>query len=828
MSGCDIITLSSDEENSPLFQDKSPLKQVTGKLESSNKLERRQTTDDDIHHTNKPRKRIHPVHLSGELKVEKESEAKFCMQNLKLLPNESEEHGNKTVFEKFLKLCWQNNKSPEMEKILQKARIYYLKTKPAYVSSQEFQDLVMCKMDAIIKGPSNIYVYIKDVVDEMKIRRLKQHGPPSKIQKTSNDPFVSCGNLNVMGRETSSHAKEEDKGIAGRDDLSTLMNCVESRYTDRKIKKLSKAVEKLHKRIVKLEEKEVDFDEENDSAFIRLERYKDRFCKVYQKLCELTGDSVGYKANRRRIVFSGTRSSEINRCIEKFVNKTGQFPDFHDILSLVKTVQTDVNMRPENLRCIAEDAFLLVGKQLQKQRQYESWDSVSVFLKDQADPAESDPDLQSKLQTNYKEYSSRIQNVIDSFAEKQVIDKLEAEEVADDYVNKSEESGSNDDEEEEEKDFVDKVLRGEGKFSSDEDTKSEKHEENGKSGKDDCKSSHVLPDQEVDILEQTSNHVHLQDHQAAHTQNYSRPPSVKDILQSRRLGPVSPPVLGEDLSKHEFYYVELPSIKDNTTYEENASSPSDTKCRLPSSHFNQHDSLVSESLSPPLSLMLHSEQYKNSVSESLTMPDLINCDDVSHHPEQENTLKIDSSLSTAIQEHAHLQSSYLQQCKKLKPELSSASVAESDDDSSPSHSKQCDIPKSQASLPTFSIEDNADEEDRTSPSLLHPDTCDFDSIAENSDTVTIIPSNINFDRKKSNGKHNSDICVHTTAERNVIISKFGVTEMKVKSDTNSVIAHTDGKVEPRVRKFVRKVGSPCHKQKRKSMKPVAPDVITLE
>jgi hypothetical protein len=32
------------------------------------------------------------------------------------------------------------------------------------------------------------------------------------------------------------------------------------------------------------------------------------------------------------------------------VNKTGQFPDFHDILSLVKSVQSDVNMKPENLR----------------------------------------------------------------------------------------------------------------------------------------------------------------------------------------------------------------------------------------------------------------------------------------------------------------------------------------------------------------------------------------------------------------------------------------------------------------------------------------------
>jgi hypothetical protein len=53
-------------------------------------------------------------------------------------------------------------------------------------------------------------------------------------------------------------------------------------------------------------------------------------------------------------LYSGTDSSDINRCIEKFVNRTGQFPDFHDILSLVKSVQSDVNMKPENLRRIGE------------------------------------------------------------------------------------------------------------------------------------------------------------------------------------------------------------------------------------------------------------------------------------------------------------------------------------------------------------------------------------------------------------------------------------------------------------------------------------------
>lgn len=59
----------------------------------------------------------------------------------------------------------------------------------------------------------------------------------------------------------------------------------------------------------------------------------------------------------------------------------------------------------------AEDAFLSLGQQLQRQRQYEAWNSVSVFLKDQPDPAESNSELESMLQNNATEYTARMQNV---------------------------------------------------------------------------------------------------------------------------------------------------------------------------------------------------------------------------------------------------------------------------------------------------------------------------------------------------------------------------------------------------------------------------------
>lgn len=128
-----------------------------------------------------------------------------------------------------------------MEKILHKAQNYYIKAKPDYTSSQEFENLVRSKMSDIQERPCSIYVYIKDVVDEIKVRRLKNCEPPSKRQKTCNGSFHIPNNSNVV-EPGCSHAEQEDEDKARKDEISELVNAAESRYKARKIKKLSKAM----------------------------------------------------------------------------------------------------------------------------------------------------------------------------------------------------------------------------------------------------------------------------------------------------------------------------------------------------------------------------------------------------------------------------------------------------------------------------------------------------------------------------------------------------------------------------------------------------------
>jgi hypothetical protein len=185
----------------------------------------------------------------------------------------------------------------------------------------------------------------------------------------------------------------------------------------------------------------------------------------------------------------------------------------------------------------------------------------------------------------------------------------------------------------------------------------------------------------------------------------------------------------------------------------------------------------------------------------------------------------------------NLQSPHLRQYKSVKPELSSASVIESDANLSSPHPWQHDIPKTQASLPTFTIEGDAESSDgdRASPSLLmHLNTSELDSNVENSDssgTIIMQPTHVNINGVKSKSKSNSDITVHTTLTRNEFISReFVVTKMEVKSDTTSVVAcNKPDKIIRPLRKFVRKIGIPSFgKQEHGSIKSVPPDVITLE
>jgi len=342
------------------------------------------------------------------------------------------------------------------------------------------------------------------------------------------------------------------------------------------------------------------------------------------------------------------------------------------------------------------------------------------------------------------------------------------------------------------------------------------HEENKKCGvlsdeDDDYNSSHAFTDEGERNLEETSKYVNREDSCTVPTENHQLS-SVLDVHQTGCCGPVSPPVLGEDLSNRELHYAKLPSSKEDGGSEEKEMESnflSDAECRLSSPHCDQHDIIASES---PLSIT------HPSVSKSLTLPGSTDDDCLSH---------ISGQNDTANSDYAHLQV-----CEKSKPETSSASIILGDASSS-SPQKQSDKPKTQTPLPTFSTENDTDnlDEDRTSPSLLeHLNASQLDSIPEDSEisgTVTTQLTNINNNREKS------DHGVHRTQPtRNEFISnKFTVSQMEAGSGAVSGISgvsDTGKRGKLIMRKFVRTMSVSSFDKQKHGMKSVPPDVITLE
>lgn len=64
----------------------------------------------------------------------------------------------------------------------------------------------------------------------------------------------------------------------------------------------------------------------------------------------------------------------------------------------------------------AQDAFIKIGKSLQKRRKTDLYETVSYFTSNEADPAIDDAQLQRKLADNEK-YHSRINELIDRFVD---------------------------------------------------------------------------------------------------------------------------------------------------------------------------------------------------------------------------------------------------------------------------------------------------------------------------------------------------------------------------------------------------------------------------
>ncbi|XP_050087010.1 daxx-like protein [Anopheles aquasalis] len=329
-------------------------------------------------------------------------------------------------FQQLLDACRKADPSKEMELLIQKRLIrYYEIVHPDYVNSKSFKKAVAATVIDVQTHPNLVFLKLSGIVEELNARRKSRAIlEPATTTATTTTTSTSNGGGSADGKDGSPSGQSNATGKDAR--------------KDQQIARLNRTLYCLKKRIQMLEEAEVDFNHDANSAYMMVQRYKKRAFDVYQKLCDITGESKdAHRLVKKPIHFQGTPYTEFNRTIQLFVNRTDSFPDFRDVLKCLQHCDQKYgyNLRREQMDRVAQDAFLQVGKLLQKRRKTDLYETVSYYANDATDPALADQKLQEKLDQNRK-YYNKVGELIDKFAKAEANEEIEVFEdlpLPDDY-----------------------------------------------------------------------------------------------------------------------------------------------------------------------------------------------------------------------------------------------------------------------------------------------------------------------------------------------------------------------------------------------------------
>lgn len=172
-------------------------------------------------------------------------------------------------FRKLILTCQSVDTSVDMEKLIRKKLIGYYREVPTdFVNSKSFKDVVAGVTEEVKKSPHLIYLKITRIIEELKPRRISianKQQQQQLIKKEANTE-ESAVTAAVQGEgDNEQHEQQQRIGNAKK---------------DAQIRKLNKALVKLKKRIDELDKEEVDWDQDINSAHMKVERYKKRACQV--------------------------------------------------------------------------------------------------------------------------------------------------------------------------------------------------------------------------------------------------------------------------------------------------------------------------------------------------------------------------------------------------------------------------------------------------------------------------------------------------------------------------------------------------------------------
>ncbi|EDV99056.1 GH13649 [Drosophila grimshawi] len=336
-----------------------------------------------------------------------------------------------TEYAALLQLCRELDKSKDMERLIEiKLMKYYYSVHESFVRSRGFRKQLEQTMVRMRNEPDMIYVHLKGVVEELKVRRKAKavQLPDAEQQPQQEPPAVTVKQdqeqeqkPNLKQEKDHNETVEIAAAAAPAVTASSQPTTTGNKRTDERIRKLNRTLYTITKRIAVLEEAAVDWNDDDDSSYLQVERYKKRACQIYEKICDLTGESKSaHRQMKQPILFKDTAYPQFNRTLSAFVNRMHEFPDYHDVLQLLEHCNKDKNLglATFEMKRIAHDAFVKVGRLLQARRRTDLYETVTHFTANSKDPAASDSSLLAKLNDNNKK-QTKISDILEKFAREQ-------------------------------------------------------------------------------------------------------------------------------------------------------------------------------------------------------------------------------------------------------------------------------------------------------------------------------------------------------------------------------------------------------------------------
>ncbi|XP_012140009.1 daxx-like protein isoform X2 [Megachile rotundata] len=407
------------------------------------------------------------------------------------------------IFPMFISLCLQKDHSEDMKTVVNKLKRRYEQLDPSYANSETFANFLNEKRNDIMLSKNKLYIHIAEVMNEMKNNRKEN----SLTSLNGLECAVNTDELSVDKNSTNSLCSDmtsTNNTVAKDSEKKSVVDNKQEKHdgSQRKIRLILKAMRKCEKYIKRLEESEVDFDNENNSNYIKLEKFKHRMVELYNKYCEYVGESTD--AGRQYLRpkhFNTTGIVFVDQAITSFINsklskrnklkKIGAFtnalifPDYRDILECVIKCNELHNLGLDNKKQqqIAKKAFTELGEYLQRCRRNDYWDTFSLSLENKEDdPALKDSQLAEKLRQNKQEGEKRLANVFQEYAKKQEEMKEQPYTTGTSTENEENEEDYTENEDEEIDNEIDNINEDGASVSATENKGSTDEDENGTDG----------------------------------------------------------------------------------------------------------------------------------------------------------------------------------------------------------------------------------------------------------------------------------------------------------------------------------------------------------